>query len=90
MNTPTQYYKATTDHRECLIKEVVGDRPHEFIEDFLITDGWLLPEAKSVILHTPSGMWRGMTMEYEEAKRKVRGMSLEEQQDTVVWLHECQ
>lgn len=52
-----------------IIERMVGDLPHEYVRDWLIADGAAF-KAKvepSVIMHLPSGLWKGFRLPYDVA-----------------------
>jgi len=52
----------------------MGKIPHEFVGDFLIAEGiaFKVKSSPTVILHIPTGLWRGFSYPYDVALEMVK------------------
>ena len=89
MKTPKKWFKASASKRKAMMRKICRYHRHHFVGDFFLCDGAVMRKPGSVLMHLPSGRWKGLTLDLESSKDKLIAMTPEEQQDTVVWLHEC-
>lgn len=89
MKTPKKWFKASASKRKAMMRKICRYHRHHFVGDFFLCDGAVMRQPGSVLMHLPSGRWKGLTLDLESSKDKLIAMTPEEQQDAVVWLHEC-
>ncbi len=70
------------------MKKLVKNRRHKIVGDLMVCEGGRGLSSNSVVMHLPSGLWKGLCVNFSAAKRKLINMCDEERKDTVVWIHE--
>ena len=88
METPKGWYNASKKEREDMICKVCGNYARKVSGDFLVCVGAVIGKSGSIIMHLPSGKWSGLSMSFAQASASLIGMTTEQREDTILWLHE--
>jgi len=87
-NAMKTWHKSSSESKISLIKEICGSRKYEVVGDFTIIEGAVLKTNGSIVMHVPSGLWKGVCSEFEIAVKMAMGMDDCQILDTILWLHE--
>lgn len=92
MSTPALWHKIPIAHRRDILAAHCQNRPHEITGDFLVADAGCAGLAQaadtSAVLHIPSGLWRPVSLPFEDTAARMRNLKWAQAQSVMEWLHE--
>ena len=79
----------TEQQKEAFFIEMLKDVKYQRVRDFLVSEPPKNFDVLSLIIHVPSGMWKGFDMPYIEALQEILSYSPEKDEKMVQLLFEC-